>query len=274
MVICSIASLQCGSAISTKLFDELGVAGTNFLRTVAGAAVLCILARPIRGRDRTDRVLLVAFGLIVALTSIAFYSAIDRLPLGIAVTVEFSGPLTVAVVASRRRLDLAWAALAAVGVLLLSGALEGGPVDRAGLAFAFAAAAGWASYIMVGQRVGQRMPGIGALASSTVLAALILVPTGLAGASRDMLSPGPLGLALLVGVLSVAVPISLEVSALRTLPPRVYGILTSLEPALAALAGLVLLGQHLGLRDAVAICCVVVASLGAARSLPPVAAEF
>jgi inner membrane transporter RhtA len=274
MVIASITSLQCGSAISTRLFDHLGVAGTNSLRTIAGAAVLCVLARPIRGRDRTDRVLLIAFGLIVAFTSIAFYNAIDRLPLGIAVTVEFSGPLTVAVAASRRRLDLAWAALAALGVVLLSGALEGGAVDRTGLAFAFASAIGWAAYILVGQRVGQRMPGIGALATSTVIAALVLVPSGIAGASGDMLSPGLLALAALVGVLSVAVPIGLEVSALRTLPPRVYGILTSLEPALAALAGLVLLGQHLGARDAVAIACVVVASLGAARSLPPVAAEF
>jgi len=187
MVITSIASLQCGSALSTRLFDQLGVAGTNFLRTLAGALVLCILARPIPGHDRTDRLLLLGFGAIVALTSIAFYSAIDRLPLGIAVTVEFSGPLTVAVLASRRRLDLAWAALAAVGVLLLSGALEGGPVDRVGLAVAFVAAGGWAAYILV---------------------------------------------------------------------------------------GLVLLGQHLGARDAVAVCCVVVASLGAARSLPPVPAEF
>src|SRR5262245_11533245 len=147
MVIGSITSLQCGAAISTHLFDELGVAGTNFLRTLAGAAVLCILARPISGRDRTDRVLLLTFGLIVAVTSIAFYNAIDRLPLGIAVTVEFSGPLTVAVLASRRRLDLAWAALAAAGVVLLSGALEGGSVDRTGLAFAFLSAIGWASYI-------------------------------------------------------------------------------------------------------------------------------
>jgi inner membrane transporter RhtA len=274
MVITSIASLQCGSALSTKLFDQLGVAGTNFLRTLAGALVLCLLARPIPGRDRTDRVLLLGFGAIVALTSIAFYSAIDRLPLGIAVTVEFSGPLTVAVLASRRRLDVAWAALAAVGVLLLSGALEGGPVDRVGLAFAFLSAAGWAAYILVGQRVGRRMPELGAIATSTVIAAIILIPSGIAGASSEMLSPGPLATAVAIGVLSVAVPISLEVSALRTLPSRVYGILTSLEPALAALAGLVLLGQHLGARDAVAICCVVVASLGAARSLPPVPAEF
>jgi inner membrane transporter RhtA len=274
MVIASITSLQCGAAISTHLFDELGVAGTNFLRTLAGAAVLCIVARPIRGRDRTDRILLVTFGLIVAVTSIAFYNAIDRLPLGIAVTVEFSGPLTVAVLASRRRLDLAWAALAAVGVVLLSGVLEGGAVDRTGLAFAFLSAIGWASYILVGQRVGRRMPGIGAIASSTVVATAILLPSGIAAASSEMLDPGALALAALVGVLSVALPISLEVSALRTLPPRVYGILTSLEPAAAALAGLVLLGQHLGPRDAVAICCVVVASLGAARSLPPVPAEF
>src|SRR5689334_5737514 len=211
MVIASITSLQCGSAISTKLFDQLGVAGTNFLRTLAGAVVLCLLARPIPGRDRTDRILLITFGAIVALTSIAFYSAIDRLPLGIAVTVEFSGPLTVAVLASRRRLDLAWAALAAAGVLLLSGALEGGPVDRVGLGFAFLSAAGWAAYILVGQRVGRRMPELGAIATSTAIAAVILIPSGVAGASSEMLSAGALTTCVVVGVLSVAVPISLEV---------------------------------------------------------------
>lgn len=275
MVVGAIASLQCGSALSTTLFDRLGVSGTNFLRMATGAALLCLLARPlVRVPRRSDLALLLGFGIIVALASVAFYNALDRLPLGITVAIEFTGPLAVAVLSSRRRLDLAWAALAGLGVLLLSGALQGGDVSTAGLAFAALSAVCWAAYILVGQRVGRRFPGSAALSSSTVLAALLLAPAGIAEAGGALLDPLTLLEVAGIGLISVAVPILFEVTALRTLPARVYGILTSIEPALAALAGLVLLDQRLGGLQAVAIGFVVIASVGAAQGATAVPGEL
>jgi inner membrane transporter RhtA len=196
--------------------------------------------------------------------NLSFYQAIARIPLGIAVTIEFIGPLGVAIAGSRKSLDFAWAAMAAAGVSLLS--FSGGSVNPLGVLFALAAAAGWASYIVLGQRVGRLVPGPNGLAFALGVGGLALLPFGIAGAGIRLLDVRNLGLGLIVAILSSAIPFSLEFAALRRLSSRVFGILMSLEPALGAAAGFLLLGQRLSLRDLIAIALVMVASAGATRT--------
>jgi len=227
-----------------------------------GALILLGLARPRRpAYDRRQWVSVIGFGLVVAAMNFSFYQAIDRIPLGIAVTIEFLGPLGVAIAGSRKPLDFLWAAMAALGVILLS--LTGGSVTISGLIFALAAAGGWAAYILLSQRVGRLVPGPDGLAIAMGIAALALAPAGILTGGRRLLDMRVLSLGLVVAVLSSAVPFSLEFAALRRLPSRVFGILMSLEPAVGAAAGFLLLGQRLALRDAIAMTLVILASIGA-----------
>jgi inner membrane transporter RhtA len=256
--------VQFGSALAKTLFDQVGPGGTVFLRLVLAALVLALIWRPsLRGHARRDLWLILWFGLCLAGMNWAFYSSLDRIPLGVAVTFEFVGPLGVAVWGSRRPLDLVWVALAAIGILLLSD-FGSSDLDALGVGLALLAGAFWAAYILLSARVGQIFPGGTGLALAMLVGATLLVPVGVVEAGADMLTLGVLGTALAVSVLSSAIPYSLEMEALRRMPAGVFGVLMSIEPAMAALAGFLVLGESLSTRELVAILFVVAASAGAA----------
>jgi inner membrane transporter RhtA len=257
--------------VARHLFAFLGPTGTVFLRVAFGACILLAIARPRRPRfDARQWRAIVIFGLIVAAMNLCFYQAIARIPLGVAVTVEFIGPLGLAIAGSRKTLDFVWATMAAAGVALLS--FSGGAVTTLGLVLALGAAAGWASYIVISQRVGRLVPGPDGLAFALAVGGLALLPFGVADAGNRLLNVRNLALGLVVAILSSAVPFSLEFAALRRLPRQVFGILMSLEPAMGAAAGFLFLGQRLSLRDLIAIGLVMVASAGATRTAPSPAA--
>src|SRR5215211_593778 len=271
LVLFAVASVQFGGAFAKTLFDEVGPGGTGFLRVLFATVVLAALWRPaLGGRSGADWRLLVAFGVVLAGMNLAFYEALERIPLGIAVTFEFVGPLGVAVAGSRRALDFAWVALAAAGILLLSD-FGGADLDGLGVALALVAGGFWAAYILLAARVGRAYPGGQGLALAMGAGALMLAPVGLADGGGDLLAPGVLAVGLAVAILSSAMPYTLEMEALRRMPPGVFGVLMSLEPAMAALAGFIVLDEGLAGRELVAIVLVVAASAGAARgaSVPP-----
>jgi inner membrane transporter RhtA len=216
-----------------------------------------------RPRLAGDLRLPAAFGVALGLMNWSIYEAMDRIPLGVAVTIEFAGPLLVAVIGSRRPLDALWIVLAAAGILLLADP-GGGSVDALGVAFALSAAACWMAYIYLSKRTGAAFPGGSGLALAMAVGALIVLPAGVIQANGALGEPGLLGSALVVAVASSVLPYSLELEALRRLPEAVFGVLMSLEPAVAALAGFVVLDQDLGARELLAIAMVVVASAGAA----------
>lgn len=266
LVLGAVASVQFGASLAKGLFDDVGPGGTVFLRVLFAAVVLGALWRPrVRGLRRPELALVIAFGISLAGMNLLFYEALDRIPLGVAVTLEFVGPLGVAVAGSRRALDLVWVALAAAGILLLADFGAGG-TDVVGVVFALSAGGFWAAYILLAARAGVAFPGGGGLALAMVVAAAVLVPVGLAQGGADLLSLHVLALGVGVAMLSSAIPYSLELEALRRLPAHVFGVLMSLEPGMAALAGLIVLGELLGAREIVAIGLVVAASAGAARS--------
>ena len=258
----AIASVQIGATVARRLFEFLGPAGTVFVRVGFGALILLAMARPRRLQFVTTQWRsVVLFGLIIAAMNLCFYESIARIPLGIAVTIEFIGPLAVAIAGSRKALDFAWAAMAAAGVVMLS--LTGGKVTLVGVLFALGAGAGWASYIVINQRVGRLVPGADGLAFALLVGGLALAPLGIAGAGPRLLNLRNLGVGLVVAILSTAIPFSLEFAALRRLSSQVFGILMSLEPAMGAAAGFLFLGQRLSFRDLLAILFVMVASAGA-----------
>jgi inner membrane transporter RhtA len=264
LVLGAISSVQFGAALAKTLFDEIGAGGTVFVRVLFAALVLALIWRPrVAGLGRREALLAVLFGLTLAGMNLAFYSALDRIPLGITVTLEFVGPLGVAVAGSRGALDLLWVGLAAAGILLLS---DFGTTDLDGLGVALALFAGclWAAYILLSARVGQVFPGGSGLALAMVVAAVLLCPVGVADAGADLFVPWILAAGAAVAILSSVIPYSLELEALRRIPPGVFGVLMSLEPAVAALAGFVVLGEGLVPRELVAILLVVAASAGAA----------
>ena len=264
LVLGGILSVQFGAAIAKDLFDRIDPNAMVWLRLVTSAAVLTALARPsLRGRSREDWLVVLAFGCSLGAMNWAIYQSFARIPLGVAVTIEFVGPLALAVIGSRRPRDLIWVALVAVGVALLG--LEPGPVSTAGVLFALVAGVAWAAYILLSAQTGQRWPGLGGLAMASVVATLLLTPFAIATGGGDLLDPTVLALGAAVGLLSSVIPYSLELTALRTLPPRVFSILMSLEPAAAALAGVLVLRELLSPLQVLAMACVVVASIGATR---------
>jgi inner membrane transporter RhtA len=263
LVLLGVASAQVGAAFAVKLFDELGPAGAAFGRLGFAALILVAIWRPrVRGLPSGALRAAIAFGLALGAMNLCIYQAMDRIPLGVAVTFEFIGPLGVAVAGSRRALDLLWALLAAAGILLLAD-YSGGSLDPTGVAFALAAGGLWAVYIVLSQRVGTLFGGGSGLAVAMVAGAVLVAPFGIAGAGSELLRPELLGALIAVALACSVLPYSFDLEALRRLPARVFGVLMSLEPAVAALAGLVVLGQDLAARDWLAIGFVVVASAGA-----------
>ena len=271
LVLLAVGSVQFGAALAKTLFDEAGAGGTVFLRVLLAAVVLAAIWRPrLRGNRAADLWLVSAFGLTLAGMNLAFYASLDRIPLGVAVTFEFVGPLGVAVAGSRRKLDLLWVGLAAAGILLLADFGDFGGLDATGVGLALLAGAFWAAYILLSARTGQAFPGGAGLALAMIVASVLLAPVGIADAGTSLVEPVVLAVGLAVAMLSSAIPYSLELEALRRLPAGVFGVLMSLEPAVAALAGYFVLGETLGVREVAAIGFVVVASAGAARSAAPV----
>jgi len=269
LVLGAIVSVQVGAAVATTLFDDLGPTGTVSLRLGFAAIVLVAIWRPavkgLRGQRARDVAL---FGIALAGMNTSFYLALDRIPLGIGVTLEFVGPLGVAFAASRRRLDLVWATLAAAGILLLSPA-PGGDLDALGCALALLAGVFWAAYIGLSARVGRGFEGGQGLALAMVLAAALLLPAGIVDGGGELLEAELLAVGFGVAMLSSAIPYSLELEALRRLPQGVFGVLMSLEPAVAATVGFIGLDQGLAAREVLAIALVVAASAGALRTAPP-----
>jgi inner membrane transporter RhtA len=266
LVMLSIVSVQIGAAIAKTLFDSLGPGGTVFVRIAFASVVLLALVRPkLGGHDRNAYLVAGLFGLALASMNFSIYLAIDRIPLGVAVTLEFVGPLGVAVAGSRRILDMLWVVLAAAGILLLAplGAFGGMDLDPVGVAFALLAGGLWASYILLSARTGSAFPGGTGLVIALCVGTVVLAPFGIAGAGSALLDPKLLLAGFGVAMLSSAIPFSLELEALRKIPARIFGVLMSLEPAVAALAGLVVLGERLGIRAVVAIVFVTVAAAGA-----------
>jgi inner membrane transporter RhtA len=265
-VIFPIFSVQLGAALAKSLFDSLGPGGTVFLRIAFAALVLFLLVRPkLGGHDRAGYLVAGLFGLTLAGMNFSLYLAFDRIPLGVAVTLEFVGPLGVAVAGSRRLLDLLWVVLAAAGILLLAplSVLGGMDLDPVGVAFALLAGCLWASYILLSARTGSAFPGGTGLVIALCVGTFVLFPFGIAGAGYALLDPKLLLAGFGVAMLSSAIPYSLELEALRKLPARVFGVLMSLDPAVAALAGLVVLGERLEMRAVVAIIFVTIAAAGA-----------
>jgi inner membrane transporter RhtA len=266
MVLAGIVSVQLGSAVAFETFDELGPGGTVLLRAAFAALVLGIFWRPRwRGHDRDAWRRIALFGFVLGAMNLCFYLGLDRVPLGIAVTLEFIGPLGVALAGSRRALDLVWVALAAGGILLLSPGF-GGSIDTLGACFCLAAGGFWGAYILLTVKVGREFPGGSGLALAMLVSAVMLTPVGIADGGADLLALAPLAAGFAIAVLSSAIPYSLELEALRTLPTGVFGVLMSLEPAVAALVGLFALDQDLASKEAVAIGLVVIASAGALRA--------
>ncbi|RNL85245.1 EamA family transporter [Halostreptopolyspora alba] len=268
MVLVGILSVQAGAGVAKNLFAVLPPSAVVWLRLLTSAALLLVLARPaIRGRSRTDWLVVVAFGVALATMNLAIYESFARIPLGVAVTIEFLGPLTVAIAGSRRPLDLLWATLAGVGVLLLG--RGGAELDPAGIGFALLAATAWACYILLSAATGRRFSGTSGLAIASVVGVLFVGPAATTQGGTALLDPRLLLIGLLVGMLSSVLPYSLELGALRRMPPRVFGILMSLQPAAAALVGMALLTEFLSLVQWVAVACVIAASAGSTRTQRP-----
>ncbi len=265
LVLAGIASVQFGAALAKALFDTIEPTAMVWLRLVTSAIVLVAIARPtLRGRSRDDWLTMLAFGLSLGTMNWAIYQSFSRIPLGLAVTIEFAGPLVLAVVMSRRARDLLWVGLAALGVGLLG--FERTDLDPVGIGFALLAGACWAAYILLSVRTGRRWAGLDGLAMASVVASVLLAPLAIPAGGSDLLDPKILLLGAAVGLLSSVIPYAADLTALRTMKPSVFSILMSLEPAAAALAGMLLLQEFLSPLQWTAVVAVTVASVGATRS--------
>jgi inner membrane transporter RhtA len=265
LVLGGILSVQFGAGIAKDLFDEVTPTAMVWLRLVTSAVVLGLLARPaLRGRTRDDWLVALGFGVSLGVMNWAIYQSFARIPLGLAVTIEFVGPLTLAMLGSRRARDLVWVGLAGLGVALLG--FAPGDLDLAGVAFALVAGAAWAAYILLSARTGRHWPGLDGLAVASVIATLLLAPLAVISAGAGLVDLRILALGAAVGLLSSVIPYSFEITALRSIRPALFSVLMSLEPAAAALAGAVVLREFLTPIQLLAMACVVVASVGATRS--------
>jgi inner membrane transporter RhtA len=264
LVLAAIGSVQLGAAIAKDLFGQIDPTAMVWLRLVTSAVILMLIARPrTRRRTRADWLTVVAFGVTLGFMNWSIYQAFARIPLGLAVAFEFTGPLVLAVVMSRRARDLVWVALAALGVGLLG--FEKTELDPVGVCFALLSGAAWAAYILLSVRTGSQWAGLDGLALASVVATLLLTPWAIPAGGSDLLDPKILMVGVAVGVLSSVIPYSVELMALRSIRPGVFSILMSLDPAAAALAGIVVLHEFLTPVQWVAVASVMVASVGATR---------
>ncbi|HEX6526277.1 MAG TPA: EamA family transporter [Streptosporangiaceae bacterium] len=273
LVLTGVVSVQFGAGVADKLFGTVSPASLTTLRLWSAALVMLVFGGRsalrcvvdiARRKAWPDAATAISFGIALGVMNFSIYQAFARIPLGVAVTIEFLGPLTVSVASSRHRRDLLWAALGALGVVLLTGA-TGRHVNLAGVGWAALAGACWAAYILLSRASGRRFPGPAGLVMAMVVAALVVTPPGVG--SRSMFRAPVLAEGAAIGVLSSVVPYWLELEVLRRIPARVFGVWMSLEPAVAALIGLVMLGQHLSAIEWFAIACVIVACAGSARSV-------
>jgi inner membrane transporter RhtA len=268
LVLLSMTVVQVGAALAKSLFSSIGPAGAVFLRVSLGALILLILWRPkLHGYSWREYRWALLFGGVLATMNFSFYQSLDRIPLAVAVTVEFVGPLTVALLGSRRLIDLLWVAFAGAGIALLAptGLFGGIALDPVGVGLALFAGGLWGCYILLTAKVGKSFSGVSGLTLAMVVAAVILLPVGVLGAGPLLLQGHILLIGAGVAVLSSVLPYSLELEALRRLPARAFGVLMSLEPGFAALVGLLLLHERVGVRTGVAIALVIAASLGATQ---------
>ncbi|MDY0873090.1 EamA family transporter [Dongia rigui] len=266
----AMVSIQAGASFAKALFPAVGAEGTTALRLGFGALMLTLVLRPWRARiSRANWRILALYGVVLGLMNLCYYMSLTRIPLGIAAAIEFTGPLAVAVCTSRRRIDLIWVALAACGLLLLLPLdTSSDALDPIGVLYALLAGAGWGTYVIIGKRAGNAL-GSATPALGMIIGALVVLPFGVAQAGIALLSPALLPTALLVAALSSAIPFALEMVALRRLPPQTYGTLTSMEPAIGALAGLVILHEALPVMQWLAIGLIISASIGTTLAIRP-----
>nr|WP_202431364.1 EamA family transporter [Streptomyces sp. SID7804] len=267
LVLAGGISVQFGGALAVTLMPRAGALGVVTLRLLVAAVVLMVLCRPrLRGHSRTDWSTVIVFGVAMAAMNGLFYQSVARIPLGPAVTLEVLGPLALSVLASRRAVNLVWAALALAGVFLLGGGGGFSGLDPLGVAFALGAGAMWAAYIVFSARTGRRFPQADGLALAMAVAAVLFLPLGVIESGTRLVEPTTLALGAAVALLSSVLPYTLELLALRRLPASTFAILMSLEPALAATAGFLILDQALSAAEAAAIALVIAASMGAVRT--------
>ncbi|GAB2812777.1 EamA family transporter [Streptomyces chlorus] len=266
LVLAGGISVQFGGALAVTLMPRAGALGVVTLRLMVAAIVLLVVCRPrLRGHSRADWTTVIAFGVAMAGMNGLFYQSVARIPLGTAVTLEVLGPLALSVLASRRAINFVWAGLALAGVFLLGGG-GFGSLDPLGVVFALGAGVMWAAYIIFSARTGRRFPQADGLALAMAVAALLFLPLGIAESGTKLIDPTILALGAAVAVLSSVLPYTLELLALRRLPASTFAVLMSLEPAIAAAAGFLILSQALTLTQAAAIALVIVASMGAVRT--------
>lgn len=262
LLLVSIVSIQLGAAVAVNLFPALGPVGTTFLRLAfASALLVAATRRTIAWSARRHAGVLLLYGTILGVMNLSFYGAIARIPLGIAVAIEFIGPLGLAAATSRRGRDFAWIGLAVLGIALLTPKI-GSALDPLGVALAGVTGLCWAAFTVMSQRVGRALPGNSGLAIGMVVAALVVLPVEVADGGLRSLDPGLMVGGLAVAILSTAVPLSLEYEALKRMTARAYGIVVTLEPAAAAIVGALLLGQAMGPEGLMAVACVTTAALG------------
>ena len=276
-ILLAVFSVQGGATIAKGLFPAIGAAGTAEIRIGLSALILLAVFRPpVHRFTAAQWRAVVPYGISIGVMNLIFYQALVRIPLGLAVTLEFVGPLGVAIVSSRRALDGVWVALAAIGIALITPWRAGSNIDPLGVAMALAAGGCWAGYIVLGGRVSRVLTGGAAVATGMSIATLTVLPFALAGGGLVSFVPRLYAAGVALAVLSSALPFTLEMHALGALPGRTFSILMSLEPAVAALCGLVLLGEHLTTSQWLAVGLVIAASVGAtvtARQEVPVQVE-
>ncbi|MHC5103935.1 threonine/homoserine exporter RhtA [Enterobacter ludwigii] len=270
VILIAMLSIQSGASLAKSLFPLVGAPGVTALRIALGTAILVVIFKPWRLRFKKEqRLPLLFYGLSLGAMNYMFYLSIQTIPLGIAVALEFTGPLAVALFSSRRPVDFIWVILAVLGLwFLLPLGQSVSEIDLTGAALALGAGACWAIYILTGQRAGEEH-GPATVAIGSLIAAIIFVPVGMAQATESIWQWSVMPIGLAVAILSTALPYSLEMIALTRLPTRIFGTLMSMEPALAALSGMVFLGETLTFTQTLALCSIIAASMGSTLTMRP-----
>lgn len=264
ILLLAMASIQYGASQAKQLFPVLGVAGTSTLRLLFAGIMMALVFRPWRIRfSRKIMKSLALYGGALGLMNFSFYFALERIPLGVAVALEFTGPLAVAILSSQKKVDYLWAVLAGIGIMLLLPVnVSSQALDPLGMFFALFAGLCWALYIIFGKKAGNDLSGGVAASMGMLIAALIVLPLGVASEGERLLTYSALPLALMVALFGSALPYTLEMFALKKMPQKTFGVLMSMEPAIASLMGLLFLSELLTPTQGLAISCVIISSLG------------